>query len=207
MLKEQIIATANRLFSNNGIKKVSMCDIAKAAGVSKRTLYESFNNKEALLIRILDAAHSQTFACLNKLDSGTPTSLDIILLFNQELLMNPTYYCDAFYDDLLRYPGAFAALQEKKKFLLDKVMILLERGVQEGVFLPDINYDMIVLLVREYMKMSPPSGIFKKYAHEEVRNTVFSLFIRGICTDDGRRILKQYAVKGYYDTSAQRPFS
>lgn len=207
MLKEQIMATAIRLFSNNGIKKVSMSDIATAAGVSKRTLYESFENKEALLVEILDMAHSRTFTSLEKLDSRTQTSLDIILLFNQKLLMNPTYYCDAFYDDLLRYPGAFAAMQEKKKFMLDRVMVLLKRGVEEGVFLPDINYDMIVLLVKEYMKMSPPSGVFTKYAHEEVRNTVFLLFIRGICTDEGRKILKQYAIKGVYDMPAPRPFS
>ena len=50
MIKEQIINTAFDLFSQYGIKSVSMDDVAKAAGISKRTLYESFEDKETLLI-------------------------------------------------------------------------------------------------------------------------------------------------------------
>ena len=46
MIKEQIINTAFDLFSQYGIKSVSMDDVAKAAGISKRTLYESFEDKE-----------------------------------------------------------------------------------------------------------------------------------------------------------------
>ena len=54
MIKEQIINTAFDLFSQYGIKSVSMDDVAKAAGISKRTLYESFEDKETLLIEGID---------------------------------------------------------------------------------------------------------------------------------------------------------
>ena len=54
MIKEQIINTAFDLFSQYGIKSVSMDDVAKAAGISKRTLYESFGDKETLLIEGID---------------------------------------------------------------------------------------------------------------------------------------------------------
>ena len=54
MIKEQIINTAFDLFSQYGIKSVSMDDVAKAAGISKRTLYESFEDKEPLLIEGID---------------------------------------------------------------------------------------------------------------------------------------------------------
>jgi AcrR family transcriptional regulator len=206
MLKEQIIASAKRLFSQNGIKKVSMNDIAEEAGVSKRTLYESFENKEALLVEILEADYLCICTCLNELDVETNTALDIFLLFNQQKQKNS--FCEAFHKDILRYPGALAIHIENKKVLFNKVTSLLKRGVDEGVFLPEINYDMIALLLRDFIKMAPPSEVFRKsYSQEEVQNTFFLLFIRGICTDNGQKIFKQYIVKGYYNILAHRHFN
>ncbi|MDR1331081.1 MAG: TetR/AcrR family transcriptional regulator [Tannerella sp.] len=205
MLKEQIVEAAKRLFSQNGVKRVSMNDVAGEAGVSKRTLYELFENKEALLVEILRSVHLYMLASLGQLEIESRTALDIILLFNQKMLQNPTYYCNAFYDDLHRYPEAVVALQEEKKLLMDRILSLLKRGVDEGIFLPEINYDMIILMAKEYMKMSPPPKVFKRYAHEEVRNTFFLILIRGICTDAGRKVLKYYMIKGYYDNLRQQP--
>jgi AcrR family transcriptional regulator len=181
-----------------------MSDIAEGAGVSKRTLYESFENKEALLVEILREDFLRIYTCLDEPDTGTNTALDIILHFNRELQINSV--CDAFYKDIVHYPAAMAAQAANKKAMLDRMMSLLKRGVDEGVFLPEINYDMIALMIREHAKMLPPPEIFEKYTHEEVHNTFFLLFIRGICTDNGRRILKQYIVKGYYITPTHRPF-
>ena len=67
MIKEQIINTAFDLFSQYGIKSVSMDDVAKAAGISKRTLYESFEDKETLLI---EGSRSQ-FRIARTISDGT----------------------------------------------------------------------------------------------------------------------------------------
>ena len=50
MLKDQILITAFDLFSQYGVKSVSMDDIAHKMGISKRTIYESFKDKEMLLV-------------------------------------------------------------------------------------------------------------------------------------------------------------
>lgn len=49
MNKEQIMMTALDLFSQHGIKSVSMDDLARNMGISKRTIYEFFEDKETLL--------------------------------------------------------------------------------------------------------------------------------------------------------------
>lgn len=182
-----------------------MSDIAEEAGVSKRTLYESFENKESLLVKILEAEYLRIDTCLDRLEVEANTALDIILLFNQKIQMSSV--CDAFYKDMQRYPGAVATQAVNKKKMLSRMISLLKRGVNEGVFMPEINYDMIALMVGELVKMSPPSEVFKMYTHEEVHNTFFLLFIRGICTDNGRKVLTRYITRGYYDLLQQRPFS
>ena len=48
-LKDRILKTAMQEFLTNGIKQVKMDDIARKLGISKRTLYEIYGNKEELL--------------------------------------------------------------------------------------------------------------------------------------------------------------
>ena len=54
MKKEQIIESARILFIKYGYKKVSMSEIAETAGVTKRTLYSYFRDKEDLLNYFLE---------------------------------------------------------------------------------------------------------------------------------------------------------
>ena len=48
-LRERIILAAVELFTTNGIKSITMDEIAASLGISKRTLYEVFPDKETLL--------------------------------------------------------------------------------------------------------------------------------------------------------------
>ena len=52
--KERIIEQAMHMFVSQGIKSVRMDDIAQQLGVSKRTLYELFGDKEGLLYLAMD---------------------------------------------------------------------------------------------------------------------------------------------------------
>ena len=84
MIKEQIINTAFDLFSQYGIKSVSMDDVAKAAGISKRTLYESFEDKETLLIEGIDHNSESLGQYLTGLEKEPFNALEVILLYNPQ---------------------------------------------------------------------------------------------------------------------------
>ena len=86
MIKEQIINTAFDLFSQYGIKSVSMDDVAKAAGISKRTLYESFEDKETLLIEGIDHNTESLGQYLTGLEKEPFNALEVILLFYEEMM-------------------------------------------------------------------------------------------------------------------------
>ena len=61
IIKEQIMLTAFDLFSEHGIKNVSMDDIAHNASISKRTLYELFEDKETLLTECINLSYTKRF--------------------------------------------------------------------------------------------------------------------------------------------------
>jgi AcrR family transcriptional regulator len=200
MLKEHIIVTALHLFSQNGIKKVSMNDIVRNAGVSKRTLYDFFENKEMLLMQILETDNARVSEYLKKLTEESYSALEIILLFNRKMMMNPTWFCNAFYDDIKRYPEAYEYMIQKKNLFLSKLVSLLNRGIAEGFFIPEINFDIIAFLAKRHLNMSPPPEKDVKGTYTDIYNTVFLIFIRGICTDAGRKILERYAIREHYKT-------
>ena len=197
-LKNNITAAATNLFSRSGIKRISMDDVARKANVSKRTLYEFFKDKEALLIGVLENLREPFAEHFELLDSSTGTALDILLLFYEKIMERPVWLCDDFFNDIIRYPNAFKALLDNKRKFMAKIIELMKRGEKEGVFVSDVNYDIISLMTQQHLSRSEPSDIYTKYTHEEVHNTIFYIFIRGICTDTGREILENFVLKMKY---------
>ena len=198
MLKDHIISTTIQLFARNGIKRVSMDEVARKAGVSKRTLYDFFSDKEALLVEVLKKIHKPFFEQMYSLEKQSDTALELILLLNERMMEKPVFLCDDFMDDIKRYPQALRIMIDGKHLFLKKMIELLKRGEKEAVFMSDIDYDLISLLAQQQMSNPSPSEVFSKYTLEEVHNTIIFIFLRGICTDTGRDIIDKFITKKRY---------
>ena len=168
VIKEQIMLTAFDLFSEHGIKNVSMDDIAHNASISKRTLYELFEDKETLLTECINLSYTKMRLSMKRLE---------------------------FYDDLKRYPKALQKTEEEKSRFLKKCIKLLSRGAKEGVFQPNINFEIVALLAKEQAKMIRPSKALSNHSVSEVFNTILYTFLRGISTEKGIAILDRYLLK------------
>ena len=196
--KNQIIKTAYDLFSQYGIKNVSMDDIARNVSISKRTLYDYFDDKEELLLQGFTRFYEQLYTKLNKIENEAHSALDTILLFYDELMKNPRWYNPKFYEDIKRYPNVQEVMEDEKKRLSEKCNAYFAQGVKEGEFQPEVNFKIMSLLVKEQMTMMRPSREFSNHSIREVYNTVLLTFLRGICTEKGRKKLERYAIKQAY---------
>lgn len=190
--KNQIIRTAFDLFSQYGIRSVSMEDIARNTGISKRTLYSFFEDKETLLINGIEYLEGELSHFLKQLEDSSYTAIDIILLFYEELLRSPRWYNRKFYEDLKKYPKAMQRKESEKAAFTKKCKELLDRGVKEDVFRKEINIEIIALLAKEQAKMLHPSKSFQKHSNTEVYETILAAVLRGISTDKGRLILEKW---------------
>jgi len=174
-----------------------MDDVSRKANVSKRTLYDVFDDKEALLIEVLIKMREPFNEEIILIEKMADTALDVILQFNEKMLANPTMMmiCDDFHEDIKRYPAAFDVILKSKHAAFDKIISLFRRGEQEAVFLSDINYDIISQMAQKQMSNTSPPEAFLKYSFEEVHNTMLFILLRGICTEAGRKILEKYTIK------------
>lgn len=198
IVKEQIMLTAFDLFSQYGIRSVSMDDIARNMCISKRTIYELFEDKETLLIEGLDLNYNKMRMSLEKLEAERLTVLEVILLFYEEFMRNPRWFSRKFYDDLKRYPKALQKTEEEKSLFHSKCINMFTRGVKEEVFHPDVNFEIMALLAREQIKMIRPSRVFSQHSTNEVFNTILYTFLRGISTEKGVAILDRYLRRHAY---------
>ena len=187
--------TALDLFSQHGIKSVSMDDIARNMGISKRTIYEFFEDKETLLVKGIEYNHKKMKQVLTELEEGPYSVVEEIILFYEECMKRPQWYNRKFYDDLKRYPKALELNEKNKAEFSKKCMKLFTRGVKEGVFQKGINFEIVTLLAKEQIKMIRPTGAFLNHSVSEVYKTVLFTFLRGICTEKGLAILDRYALK------------
>lgn len=78
--------TALDLFSQHGIKSVSMDDIARNMGISKRTIYEFFEDKETLLVKGIEYNHKKMKQVLTELEEGPYSVVEEIILFYEECM-------------------------------------------------------------------------------------------------------------------------
>ena len=206
-LKDHITSTSIQLFARNGIKRVSMDEVARKANVSKRTLYDFFEDKEALLIAVLNKIHEPFIEQMKLLEKQSDTALEIILLLNEKLMEKPTWLCEDFLEDVKRFPEAMRIMSDSKYFFIRKLIELLKRGKKESVFMSDVNYDVISLLAQQQFSKPEPSDLFKMYTPQEVHDTIFFIFLRGICTNKGRDIIDKFIAKKRYKQNFENGLS
>lgn len=183
------------MFSQYGIKRVSMDDIARSAGISKRTLYEYFADKEDLLVEGMKFSNRQLAEHLHQIEKGEYTALDIFILIYAEIMKRPRWYSLKFYEDLNKYPRALEDKEAEKDSYIRKCILLFDRGVKEGVFRKDVNFEIVALMFKEQAQMLQPSKTFCRYSNKEVYDTVLTIFLQGISTEKGREILDSWDMK------------
>ena len=134
---------------------------------------------------------------MKRLESEPITALEVALLFYEELMRRPRWFNRKFYDDLKRYPKALQKTEEEKSRFLKKCIKLLSRGAKEGVFQPNINFEIVALLAKEQAKMIRPSKALSNHSVSEVFNTILYTFLRGISTEKGIAILAYIIHSGF----------
>lgn len=177
---------ATREFTTIGVKSVKMDDIVRKLKISKRTLYEIYDNKEQLLLESVARRIHEFDATLERFDSsGEKQVIDILLEFYrlqmEELRdMNPVYY-----EDLHKYPRVMSFLEQVNKEHKAHSKDFFKRGVLEGYFRNDFNYELISLLGNNVMQNVMESKLYNTYSLQDIFRNVVMLFIRGLCTAKG----------------------
>ena len=188
-LHERIPMAAIRLFQQKGVKAVRMDDIANHLQISKRTLYEIYDNKEDLLLEGIKRTEEiysremEEFACKNN------DVMRIILHFYEVKLQKLEYINPLFFTEMTRYHKVDDYLNKISVEKKQNVLQFFMRGIAEGYFLPSLNYDIVVRLGEASMNYVMNSKLYEEYPLQEIFKNFVSVLLRGYCTEKGQRVL------------------
>ncbi len=184
-LHERIVETAMRAFAAQGIRAVKMDDIAQQLSISKRTMYELYENKEELLYEGIRKYRERQRADVQSFMEKKPNVIEVIVHEYKKKVRELKDTVPQFYDDLEKYPRVMALLEKDREENRDRLRAFMNRGVDEGYFRKDIDYDMVLLLLDTIGYHIMSQRLYAKYSIEQIFHQVVSVYIRGLCTQLG----------------------
>lgn len=191
--KEDILAWVLQRFREKGIRSVTMDEIAAHAGISKRTLYEQFGDKEQLLIECLKYHWAQEQRILLEYaESGTHNVLELILFsFNQKLAACRSTY-PGFTRDMMRYRRVMEYVRVYNQNFSREFIAALKLGVEQGLMRSDIRFELFEEFLTAQMRLLYEEGVWRKYTPQEVFRMILLVWLRGISTEEGGRMIDAY---------------
>lgn len=191
-LHDRILDTALKLFSTYGIKAVKMDDIARQLNISKRTLYEVYENKETLLFEVVKRYRATKEQESQQLLLECRNVMDIMLKMYYVKVDEFKQISSLFYSDLVKYPRVVELLQEDRQGQRQRAMKFMQRGVEEGYFRCDIDLPLVLKLFESVAQFIMSGQIYKDYSIEEIFRSIVFVSFRGICTRKGVDVLDTF---------------
>jgi len=195
--RAHIIKTAGELFFRLGIRSVSIDDICRELGMSKKTFYVYFESKDELIEQMLDANLAYISGKMNDLFLLQDfRQLVKVFLKRQEAEKNDVRRVPQLVYDLKKYyPRQFADFQ-LKCFETQKgfIMRYLELGVAQGLVRANLNIELTaVLFAKIHSDAIRDFEIIEAHNHNmhQLAHTAMDVFVRGILSEEGMKLFEE----------------
>ncbi|HNI54171.1 MAG TPA: TetR/AcrR family transcriptional regulator [Chitinophagales bacterium] len=192
---KKILNRCERLFMKYGIKSVTMDDVARELGVSKKTLYQYFENKEQLIQTVTE----NHFKCQNEMVQQvihhSKTAIDEMYSIAAWMNAMSKNLNPALLYDLRKYhPESWQVfIDHRNNEVLNSIRHNLERGINEGLYRADLDIEVIARIYITRVEMFIDNEIFPldKFSPERTFNVFIDYHLRGIATPKGIKYLEQ----------------
>ena len=191
--KERILNGSEVLFLERGIKSITMDDIARHMGISKKTIYQHFRDKNELVTTLVMKRLADDEAMLCAIISDAGNMIDEMVELTRctgEIFsrVNPVVL-----HDLQKYhhEGWTLYLQFKTGFLVNIIEKLLKKGIDQGYVRLEIDARIIAIMRVNQIELGFNSSV---YPHSEfnlwdVQLQLLNHFNYGVCTLKGIAVL------------------
>ena len=193
---DRIITGAAELFRVAGIKAVTMDDIAHELGISKRTIYEKYGDKDELLLAVMKCMVFRQRKMVEETISSSPNVVAAIfrminMMREHTRSMNPVIFAD---------------LKKYHSKVLDKLKDSCElpdykgsenivaKGIEQGLFRDEIDVEIVSRCFQGMGQMISDVSLFppEKYLQRDVIKSLMVNYMRGISTPAGAEIIEQF---------------
>ena len=195
---EEIIAKVSELYLKYGIKSVTMDDVSRELGISKKTLYQHFKDKDDLVKKVVVYQMSFLAAQMEKLSDNKMNAIEELFCVSKFISkylkqINPSVS----YDLQKYYPQVWKDINmDRRGHIFNRIKENMQKGIKEGLYRDNINIDIIARFYLFRIELSQTFDLLvdSQYTFEEIFNTSFYYHIRGIANQKGLEYLEKNSI-------------
>ena len=195
-IEDRILTETGAMFFRYGIRAITMDDIASKLGISKKTIYQFYNDKGALVKSFTDAELKTQQKEMEEIKYRTKDAIDEILnlmahlesFFNR---VNPA----VFYDLQKYHPASWNAFKLfKEKCIIGFVEDNLKRGIIHELYRKELKIKILARLRIEEVELGFNPVVFPpdKFSITDVQLALIDHFLHGIVTIKGYKMIEKY---------------
>jgi TetR/AcrR family transcriptional regulator, cholesterol catabolism regulator len=193
--RERIIEGAAELFKIYGIKSVTMDSLANQLGISKRTIYELFADKDELLEGVLKSMADRQKDVVKRILEESENA--IVAIFKMLEIsrdhfqnMSPAFQADLkkYHHDVLMKKTDQCEMPDYSSYIQ-----VIKRGISEKLFRKEINADLVNRCLYSLARSTMDHNLypFEQFSRKDVIKNVFISYLRGISTADGLNLINK----------------
>lgn len=194
--KDRIITGGEELFMQAGIKSVTMDNIARHLGMSKKTIYQFFSDKNELVIALVKKKLTEDECQIQHIIQTSGNVIEEMINMmkcSEEIFsrINPIVI-----NDMQKYhPDAWKEFQNfKASVLINTLEQLLKKGIEQGFIRPDADVKILAKMRLNQVEMGFNTNVFPvtEFSPWKVQYQMLEHFNYGVCTLEGHKLLDQY---------------
>ena len=191
--QQKILQKSKELFLRYGVKNLTMDEIAKELGMSKKTVYMYVQNKRDLVLKVMRTYINEEAKQLTQVVKDSPNALIEMLTMVSFISNHLREFNPSVYFELQRYyPETFALYTEYREKVVLKYMVQnIESGIKQEVYRADINPEIIARVYIFATDILVDQKLFpaKKYHFVHLYKQFAEYHLRGILSKKGLQLL------------------
>ena len=193
--KEILLSKVKALYLKYGIRSVTMDDIARQLGISKKTIYEYIKDKKDLVNQIVFSEFDKIKEQIQTITEQDKNAIEISVEISK-LLMNlhNSYPTTVEYDLKKYYSAIFTKLMKvQRENMYESIIKNQKKGIEQGLFRKDLIPEIIANIQVQRMDLVMESNFkeMKKYSIKQILSEISNYHLHGICTQKGLEYLKK----------------
>ncbi|MFK7951941.1 MAG: TetR/AcrR family transcriptional regulator [Ekhidna sp.] len=194
--KAKILGAAEELFMQYGIRSVTMDDVARDASMSKKTLYQYFDNKDTLVFEVALNHFEGEAKEFEEIANHAEDAIHEVILVSQCLRKHVFKMNPSLLFDMQKYHGKAwdEYLNFKHSTIRGNIKQNIDKGIREGYFRGELDSEVMSTLRVEQVQLVFNPKIFptNKFDFATVQLQILDHFIYGLLTDKGRIKYEEY---------------
>jgi AcrR family transcriptional regulator len=198
-MRERILAHVENRLIGEGIIRISIDDLARSLGMSKKTFYKAFSSKESMTEALIMRIIGEVGGHIESIAMGPGSFIEKIFALMLFLGSVHRKLAIPLSEDVHRLmPHVWERVEEfRQKKIEQTFTVLLDQGTKEGSLRTDLNRTVFLMAYQAAVRATIQPRVLSELplTAPDVMDQLISIFFTGIMTSEGRQALKEIRLK------------